>query len=807
MLTIQNADKWFRKHKKNSIHVIHHTSLELGDNGLVALLGPSGCGKTTLLNTIGGLDKLGSGSIYVNHQKISSKFMYKVDKIRNLNIGYIFQDYKLIDQLSVYDNVAISLQMLGIKDKQEIKEKVEYVLDCVGMLRYKKRPANMLSGGERQRVGIARALVKDPSIILADEPTGNLDSKNTLEIMKIIKSISEKRLVILVTHEQNLAKFYATRIVEIEDGMIKKDYINKNVDDLDYEMESNFYLNDFRNQVILRDDKVDVHLYRDEIEKVDLDIVVKNGNIYIKSKTKKKVEVVDEDSSIDFVHGSYEKIRHNQNEQYQFDFARIESCQKKKYASIIHLFSSLFNGFKKVLDYSLLKKMLLIGFFFSGMFVMYSVSSYVASLKFDERDFIEVHRDYLTVTKEKLNLNEYLDLEKDDSFIYLLPGTSKLKIQVPLKDYYQTSNVNLEMDVSLASNRLLKESDLIYGNLPLQDKEVVIDYLVFENATEVDNSYQMAGIVEVKDILYRDIIIGNRTYKVVGISNTYNPCLYVSEKEFVPILSTDSSLFEKNSATASTIFNYDDVSSQLELKKGRVPVNDYEVIVPIDKEELMPLGKEIDVKVGDKKLVVVGYYTSQYQLYDMYTNVNTIKYLVILQNRSFTVMPNSGEKDIVFEKFQQGGYHVSDTYVDAMNQYLEIRKDSVHTTFVISRIILLISFVEIFLMIRASFLSRIKEVGIYRAIGVKKSDICKMFTGEIFAITTMGSIPGLLFMTYILSVLSSIKYLKAYIWIDFNVILISVIMIYGFNLIIGLLPVLTTIRKRPAEILSRSDVD
>ena len=115
--------------------------------------------------------------------------------------------------MSVYDNVAIVLRMLGIKNKKEIEDRVLYVLDKVGMLRYKNRPASMLSGGERQRVAIARAIVKDPDIILADEPTGNLDSKNSLEIMKIIKSISEDRLVILVTHEVNLAKFYADRIL------------------------------------------------------------------------------------------------------------------------------------------------------------------------------------------------------------------------------------------------------------------------------------------------------------------------------------------------------------------------------------------------------------------------------------------------------------------------------------------------------------------------------------------------------------------------------------------------------------------
>ena len=276
MIELRSVNKYFNKGKKNEIHVINNTTLNL-DKGLVAFLGNSGCGKTTLLNTIGGLDKIKKGSIYVNGQKISSKLSYKVDKIRNLNVGYIFQDYKLIDNMSVYDNVAIVLTIMGLKNKNEIKKRVEYVLDKVGMLRYKKRPASMLSGGERQRVGIARAIVKNPTVILADEPTGNLDSKNSLEIMKIIKAISKEKLVILVTHETQLAKFYASRIIELEDGKIVKDYVNDHTNDLDYDIENEIYLKDLKNHKKTEN----INIYSDNEEKIKLDIVIKNDDYYL----------------------------------------------------------------------------------------------------------------------------------------------------------------------------------------------------------------------------------------------------------------------------------------------------------------------------------------------------------------------------------------------------------------------------------------------------------------------------------------------------------------------------------------------
>ena len=322
MLQIKKVNKYYNRHRKNQIHVINNTTLTMGKTGLVALLGPSGCGKTTILNTIGGLDKINKGQIYINGQKISSRCPHKVDKIRNLNIGYIFQDYKLIDNMSVYDNIKLVLKLIGLKDKTEIDKRITYVLDKVGMLRYKNRPASMLSGGERQRVGIARAIAKDPDIILADEPTGNLDSKNSLEIMKIIRAISKEKLVILVTHEQNLAKFYASRIIKLEDGKVIEDYPNDNDDILDYEIENTFYLKDMHKETPT--DEVTIYKNNDEAtQKINIDIVVRGANIYIRSNTPQKPVIVDQDSTIELIDDHYKAQSKKDIDKYTFDFSNI----------------------------------------------------------------------------------------------------------------------------------------------------------------------------------------------------------------------------------------------------------------------------------------------------------------------------------------------------------------------------------------------------------------------------------------------------------------------------------------------------
>ena len=813
MLEIKNANKYFNRHKKNEVHAINNTSITLDNTGLVALLGPSGCGKTTLLNSIGGLDKLTKGNIYIDGKKINSKFSYKTDKIRNLNIGYIFQDYKLIEDKSVYDNVSIVLRMIGIKDKEEIKKRVEYVLDKVGMLRYKKRPASMLSGGERQRVGIARAIVKDPNIILADEPTGNLDSKNSLEIMKIIRAISKNRLVILVTHEVDLAKFYATRIIEILDGEVKADYENKVSEDLDYRLDNTFYLKDFERNENVKEGNYDINIYSGNKDRIKLDIVVSSGNIYIRSNTNDKVEVIDDNSSIELVNDHYKKIGKEDIDKYKFDFSSIINRDyKKKYSSILNPISLLINGFKKVFDYSFLKKLLLFGFLLSGMFLMYGVSSIMATLKIDDYDFVQANKEYLLLTEKNVKVDDYLSYEQMDSIDYIMPGTSKVNFILEYKDYYQTSRGSGTLEGSLASINMISEKDLIYGRMPENDYEIVVDsFAINKMFDEPICMAKMVGIKTVEAMIGTEAKINNmNTFTIVGITDLDSPSIYVNNSLFINILANSNSgedyaMVPDMSMSDGTLIDYALYQDKIELKKGRLPENDYEVIVSNRHEYDMKLNKEIDTKVNDRKLVVVGYYDSK-DNYDYYfVNNNTIKYNLITTKENVIIMPK--DKDKVISVFSENKKNIALLYDKLLEVYKDGKREGVRSSLIASGIILGISLVEVFLMIRSSFLSRVKEVGIYRAIGVKKIDIYKMFFGEIFAITTIASVPGILFMAYVLNVLSSVKYLKSMYVINVFGVVITIIFIYLFNLVIGLLPVFNTIRKTPASILARHDLD
>ncbi|HRX14394.1 MAG TPA: ATP-binding cassette domain-containing protein [Eubacteriales bacterium] len=222
MLKLKNITKIYPVANNNDVVALENISVNFRENEFVCVLGPSGCGKTTLLNIIGGLDRYTEGNLIING--ISTKD-YKDgdwDTYRNNSIGFVFQNYNLIPHQTVLENVELSLTLAGVSKKERI-ERAKKALEEVGLLNQIHKKPNQLSGGQMQRVAIARALVNNPTIVLADEPTGAVDSVMSIQIMELLKKIAETRLVVMVTHNSELSDKYATRIVKLLDGKIVDD--------------------------------------------------------------------------------------------------------------------------------------------------------------------------------------------------------------------------------------------------------------------------------------------------------------------------------------------------------------------------------------------------------------------------------------------------------------------------------------------------------------------------------------------------------------------------------------------------------
>lgn len=220
-IVLQNVTKRYQMGEE-TVSALVDISLQLNDGEFAAIMGPSGSGKSTMMNILGCLDRPSSGSYLLDGHEVATLNDDELAKTRNKRIGFVFQNFNLLSRVSAWENVALPLIYARVPEKERLERAAE-LLDMVGLAARKNHLPNELSGGQRQRVAIARALVNNPSIIMADEPTGNLDSRSSVDIMNIFSSLHEQgRTVILVTHEPDIAE-YAKRVITVRDGLILSD--------------------------------------------------------------------------------------------------------------------------------------------------------------------------------------------------------------------------------------------------------------------------------------------------------------------------------------------------------------------------------------------------------------------------------------------------------------------------------------------------------------------------------------------------------------------------------------------------------
>ena len=340
MIRIQNLHKYFNKGNQNEIHVIDGIDLELPESGMTAIFGKSGCGKTTLLNVIGGLDDFASGSVTIENRNIRTN----TDDLRNRYIGYIFQNYNLNKEESCFDNVAASLRLCGMSDKDEIEQRVMTALKNVGMEKYAKRPPSTLSGGQQQRIAIARAIVKNPRIILADEPTGNLDETNTVMIMDLLKSISKNHLVLLVTHEAHLVDYYCDTVIELSDGKVIGTKVNKNADGYSVKDKNHIYLGELE-KTELSDEKTHIEYYGDTLaEPLRLRIVNHEGKLYVEIQSE-KARILDDSSEVRLLEGVFEEKK-NEKHADSIDMSALPPVEPTETGKLFSFSSSLKSGYE-----------------------------------------------------------------------------------------------------------------------------------------------------------------------------------------------------------------------------------------------------------------------------------------------------------------------------------------------------------------------------------------------------------------------------------------------------------------------------
>ena len=426
MIKVENLTKIYKSKKKEKCVALNNVSFSLADSGFVFIIGKSGSGKTTLLSILGGLDNITSGNIVVNGNSFADFKNKDYVNYRNSMIGYIFQDFHLIDDLTILENIKISLDLQNINNDSLIIEALKNV-DLVG---YENRFPKELSGGEKQRIAIARALVKNPRIILADEPTGNLDTKTTAQILSLLKELSKDRLVLIVSHNLSDARTYADRIIELSSGKIINDYIRNK---------------DFSEEVVLNESELIIPLYK----KISFEESKMINDELIKGKIKKFTQ-----SDEAFIKNNVVEYESNYNK-------KIEN----KHFSFKNILSLAIRFLKKDLI-----RLILYSFVVACLVVILGLSQLIVnfdSSKLLEEELNSINQNSVSLNKSNLvdgitdvNKNCIINVEKDDIANFYDAGYEG--------NIYELVNVTLDYGnvYSLSHNHTINQftiSDLFYN--------------------------------------------------------------------------------------------------------------------------------------------------------------------------------------------------------------------------------------------------------------------------------------------------------------------------------------------------------
>lgn len=528
MIKVNRLNKYFNKNKSNEIHVINNTSFELPSKGLISFLGHSGSGKTTLLNVLGGLDKA-KGSIKYDDLEFNKYNMSKMDQYRSKHIGYVFQNYNLLLEETVFDNLRIALELINVTDPEEVNKRIEYTLKAVGMYKYRKKKAFALSGGQQQRVSIARALVKNCKIIIADEPTGNLDSNNTIEVMNILKKISKDALVLVVTHERNIADFYSDYIFELKDGQIVSQTETSGEKTLQRDTNNIAYLKDMKlNEANTSLGNFKLYSENDEPINLDLSFIVKNGTIYL--QTDAPIKLVS-NSNLKVVDDHYKEMEASHVDDFTYDTSWYKDLKSNKnvFKRFLLAIRNSFLSFKNV------KKR--VKFIYAGLVCIGAVCA-IAMIALENASII----DEKSINYNK-NYSEIITTEYDIAPATVIEKAYKEgTIDNIISPLYM--NVSFEKQIvfhkgiTSYSNGILipyqdNKVELAYGNKPAKDDEIVISESIAKQI-----------IKDSEDKLNIELLIGelvklrNNKYSICGISKNDNNMIYSTFNHYCNLLFT-----------------------------------------------------------------------------------------------------------------------------------------------------------------------------------------------------------------------------------------------------------------------------
>lgn len=781
MIKLNKLNKFFNKGKSNEIHVINNTTLSFPSKGLISLLGESGSGKTTLLNVIGGLDST-SGTINFKEHEIKKYDSKTWDKIRSRSIGYVFQNYYLLENITIYENIEMVLKMIGITDPEEVDFRIKYVLEAVGMYRFRNKLASDLSGGQKQRVAIARAIVKNPDVIIADEPTGNLDSNTSIEILKIIKEISKEKLVLLVTHNKSLATNYSDRIINIVDGRVVSDDLSFSRETLDY-VDKNIYLKDLETAETNK-----VKIYADsDINELDITLVKVNNNYYLKtSDSNVTVSILRDNSDIKLIDDYKKDFEDKFTEETTFNLETLESVKTPRTKGGIYgIKDSIIAAIRKLTSLGRRGKMQIVSLIVLGMMFSQSFLMFISTVTIDKTQYYGEKEIYRFDEKYNSVQNSFDFSDFPEDAIYfeeLYPKLTKSGYERGLMGYKFAPKEMIGKENTPINEVFIDDTFLFTNSLHKVELESFGIYnknhLIGQEVVESGHYHQFPVKLEIKGTVTNGskLVYIDKSLINFDFSNHYDGFKKLTDDVVLrtdivpPLMSGEIEIYISDSEYGNEFQIVEDMRYELYTRV------DFKVIGYFTRDP------------NNEEQLDVNYYLEEKELLNLFINKRKMTYL-----------------DFAFPSKDAPEGMISN-YDTVFGYFKEMRVIGLAAAIAQAVISLAITLLIFYFLVRSSLTERRKEISVLRNLGVSKREIRRLFIGEYLILSSATSLLGIFIGSLAINSLKGMDLEGLQMRVNLGSFLLTVGVMYVLNTIIGLMPVNKMIKKTPASLLTEYDI-
>ncbi|MGN0629543.1 MAG: ATP-binding cassette domain-containing protein [Oscillospiraceae bacterium] len=815
MIKVDRLSKTYDPRSKTANQALYDVSFTLPDTGFVCIVGPSGCGKTSLLNAIGGLDTFDGGRVSTENLENLRCGSRRTEAERNRSFGYIFQNYYLLPEYSAAYNVYLGLHSTLLSHGEKM-ERVMEALRAVDMERFSRRAVGQLSGGQQQRVAIARALVRRPRVIFADEPTGNLDEENTMNICALLRRISKSSLVVMVTHEERIARFFADRILTLSEGRLTDDSESWQRGGM-AAGGATLYTGDFEEST-LEAEGLSLRLLREEgAEPAKLTLLALKDRIIIKLDDSRTVSFGRAEEPPRLAEGSRPVLKLETLEQEDVGMSFEETAKQGKAGGGLTL-PMLFREARHLLREKGVKRL------GSWLFLvvltvltLLAVGDYLMISSLDPEDFITTDSHILEISIERgeatgtaLGLKDLSDLYKDHlessglKFDYVPRAAASAEYTVSV--FLQMDDLSEALSgFSYVPLEHLDESSLILGRLPERPDEIVVDRWVLRKLMEKEGIIQ-SGLSDVLDFLGAKLSYSKNNYSptIVGICDCGEPAVFIGPTGLVCVGVLGSPVITLSELRAQFPGRYDGVS--LSGESCLVVTNNAGMDYANRIGGIYSTGSARTYIIQD--VITEDTYASivvpDGETDELIRSMMSTRFFIYCEDKAaMKEFINAGLPEELSGKLQ---VLVTDKNSDDWAAYRSATSLRMGARQIVTATVIVLSLAMLYLLQRSRVQERIGMVAVYRLLGIPGRKLAAIFALEHLLMSLTSTLPAAVLTWLSVAVLSRMPSLSVSLLLPWYAAAAVYLGILLFCIAVSLLPLYRLLRLPPARLAARYDL-